>query len=321
MTADPIITEVEAALRGGSPSDSETCCRVCGLDINPIFGVDAHYDCSSRESQRQPTPVLATVTDISDTASSAIRFVDHAVAYARAGLSVLPLHPRAKTPATRHGKDDATTDVERITAWWARHPDHNIGIRPPKGTVVLDVDPRNGGDDALAELVGRHEPLPETWTCRTGSGGRHIWLRAPGPFRGQLCDGVDLKSNTGYLVVPPSIHPNGQRYRWANTAPVAHAPAWLRPMLAPPPPPPRRPAAPSSSPGSYSSRGDLVNFVASAAEGNRNRALFWAASRAAAEGTLTELGAQLVAAAVNNGLTDLEAQATLKSVHKRTANS
>lgn len=305
-------TEEEAApTRGGSPSVAEMCCRICGLDINPIFGVDAHYDCSSRESQRQPAPVLATVADISDKASSAIRFVDHAAAYARAGLSVLPLHPRAKTPATRHGKDDAATDVERITAWWARHPDHNIGIRPPNGTVVLDVDPRNGGDDALAELVGRYEPLPETWTCCTGSGGRHIWLRAPGPFRGQLCPGVDLKSNTGYLVVPPSIHPNGQRYRWANTAPVAHAPAWLRPMLTPPPPP-SRPATPSSTPN----REGLVDFVATAVEGNRNAALFWAASRAAAEGTLTELGTQLVAAAVNNGLPEREAHATLRSAQR-----
>jgi len=319
MTADPIIAEEEAAPnRGGTPSASETRCRICGLEINPVFGVGAHFDCAAREARRQAAPVLTVVADVPDKPSAAGRFVDHATAYARAGLSVLPLHTRAKTPATRHGTHDASADIDRITSWWARHPDHNIGVRPPQGTVVLDVDPRNGGDDALAELVGRHEPLPETWTCCTGSGGRHIWLRASGPFRGQLCTGVDLKSHSGYLVVPPSIHPNGQRYRWANALPVAHAPAWLRPMLAPPPP--SRPA-PSSSPGSYSSRGDLVKFVAAAPEGNRNRALFWAASRAAAEGTLTELGAQLVAAAVTNGLPEPEAEATLKSVHKRTATS
>lgn len=312
MTADPIVTEEEAALRGGTPSASETRCRICGLAINPIFGVGAHYDCSAREARRQAAPVLTVVADVPDKPSAAGRFVDHAVAYAKAGLSVLPLHTRAKTPATKHGKNDATTDVERITSWWARHPDHNIGVRPPQGAVVLDVDPRNGGDDALAELVGRYEPLPETWTCCTGSGGRHIWLRASGPFRGRLCDGVDLKSNAGYLVVPPSIHPNGQPYRWANALPVAHAPAWLRPMLTPPPAPTR------STPSSPSGRDGLVDFVATAAEGNRNAALFWAASRAAAEGTLPAMTAQLVAAAVNNGLPEREAQATIRSAERTT---
>ena len=92
-----------------------------------------------------------------------------------------------------------------------------------EGTVVLDVDPRNGGDAALAELVSRHDRLPETWTCCTGSGASYLVARF-GAVQGRLCDGVDLKSNAGYLVVPPSIHPNGQPYRWANALPVAHAP-------------------------------------------------------------------------------------------------
>jgi hypothetical protein len=37
-------------------------------------------------------------------------------------------------------------------------------------------------------------------------------------MRGQLADesGVDIKTNSGYLVAPPSAHPNGTRYRWVN---------------------------------------------------------------------------------------------------------
>lgn len=311
----------EAALRGGTPKSGEVRCLVCGLAINALFGTGMHYDCASKETRRLREVRALTEAQQPDTANVAVaadgvvRLGDHAVAYARAGLAVLPLHPRAKVPATRHGKDDATTDVDRITTWWSRHPDHNIGVRPPQGTVVLDVDPRNGGDDALAELVTRHGQLPETWTCRTGSGGRHVWLRAAGPFRGQLCTGVDLKCHTGYLVMPPSVHPNGHRYRWANAAPVAHAPAWLRPLLAPPSRTTSRPApadtrAPSSN--------GLLDVVATAQEGNRNAALFWAASRAAAEGTLTAMTAQLVAAAVNNGLSEREAQNTIRSAEKRT---
>lgn len=307
MTAEPIADDEEAALRGGTPH-FETDCRVCGLAINQLFGVDTHFDCASREARRQASP-LTLAADIPE--SSTERFVDHALAYARAGLSVLPLRARDKTPATKHGKDDASTDLDAISRWWARHPDHNIGIRPDAGLVVLDVDPRNGGDESLAELEKANEALPQTWTCRTGSGGLHIWLRAAGPFRGQLCQGVDLKSNSGYLVVPPSVHPNGQTYSWINNLPVAHAPAWLRPMLTPPSPPTRTASNPAES-----GRDGLVEFVATAQEGNRNSALFWAASRAASEGTLPAMTAQLVAAAVSNGLSEREAQNTIRSAER-----
>ena len=241
--------------------------------------------------------MLTVVADAPGKSTNAGRIVDHAVAYAKAGLSVLPLHARGKTPATRHpGKDDATTDTMRISSWWARHPDHNIGVRPPRGTVVLDVDPRNSGDAALAELVSRHDRLPETWTCCTGSGGVISGCALRGRSGGGCVTGMDLKSNAGYLVVPPSIHPNGQPYRWANALPVAHAPAWLRPMPTPPPAPTR------STPSSPGGRDGLVDFVATAAEGNRNGGPVLGCLRAAAEGTLPAMTAQLVAAAVNNGL-------------------
>lgn len=237
---------------------------------------------------------------------------EHALAYARAGLPVLPLHARAKTPATRHGKDDATTNVDCIVAWWSRHPDHNIGVRPPQGMVVLNVDPRHDGDQAIAELIDTHGPLPDTWTCRTGSGGRHIWLRARGPFRGQLCPGVDLKAHTGYLVVPPSVHPSGGTYEWMNSHPIAHAPGWLLPLLKPPAPLGRAVTASTDGVGTTG----LVSVVADAQPGNRNSALFWAASRAAAEGTLPDLTAQLVAAAIGTGMPEREALSTIRSAER-----
>ena len=57
MTPDPIVTAEEAAPNPGGTSDAETCCRICGLAISPIFGVGAHYDCTARETRRQAAPV------------------------------------------------------------------------------------------------------------------------------------------------------------------------------------------------------------------------------------------------------------------------
>lgn len=236
----------------------------------------------------------------------------HALAYAQVGLEVLPLRPRQKTPLTAHGKDDATTDPGQIAAWWNRWPNANIGIRPPIGLVVIDVDPRNGGDGALSELSAA-QILPATWTCRTGSGGRHIWLRHSGPIRGKLCAGVDLKGNAGYLVVPPSVHPNGARYQWANAEPIAYAPQWLRPLLAPAP----RPIIHSSPTHSGSTSAALVRAVAYAGEGNRNGLLYWAARTAAEEGILPNVRDELAAAALSTGLPAHEIDRTLRSAAQK----
>ena len=48
--------------------------------------------------------------------------------YARAGIPVHPLQPGSKVPATKHGVDDASTDMRLVRDFWRDHPDHNIGV-------------------------------------------------------------------------------------------------------------------------------------------------------------------------------------------------
>ncbi len=213
-----------------------------------------------------------------------------ALRYAAGGLAVLPLHSvrdgrctcrkpdcgsAGKHPLTPHGKDDATAATTRITEWWDRWPWANVGIRPPAGAIVLDVDPRNGGAVALLDLTRQHGQLPRTLTARTGSGGLHIWLAYAGRTRGQLCRGVDVKSNGGYVVAPPSLHASGQRYEWVTELPTVPAPHWVRRELDPPRPPL---SVPRSVPGGQLDA--LVRYVATAPEGELNSRLYWATCRA-----------------------------------------
>jgi len=243
--------------------------------------------------------------------STAANLMSNALAYARAGLDVLPLAPGGKTPLgalVAHGKDDASSDAEQVRDWWAQAPDANIGIRPAPGVVVIDVDPRNGGASALVELTRPHGGLIPTWTAWTGGGGLHAWYRAAGPFKAKLCDGVDLKTHTGYLVAPPSLHPNGKRYVWANDLPIAEAPAWLAAMMAAAPPRP----LPRVSASLFSGANDdgLVRLVA-APGGDRHNRLFWAVRRAVERDGLTaDLRARLVVAVASLG--DEEAQRTIE---------
>ncbi|WP_051020396.1 bifunctional DNA primase/polymerase [Nocardia araoensis] len=235
--------------------------------------------------------------------------LEYALAYARAGLSVLPLAPRGKLPACAHGKDDATTDPEVIRAWWHQNPRYNVGIRPSDTTVVLDIDPRSGG---TLEQLGE---VPETWTAHTGGGGWHLWFRYRGRCRGKLADavGVDVKTAAGYLVVAPSMHPSGRRYEWANSARIAPLPDHLVERVAYPVRQQYR-ARPSSDRNE-----GLIRTVATAAPGNRNQALFWAACRAFEQGADPGLMDLLRAAAATAGLSAPEIERTLMSAERRRA--
>lgn len=52
-----------------------------------------------------------------------------ALTYAeRIKWAVHPLKPNAKTPITRHGFKDATTNPDQIRSWWMEYPAGNIGI-------------------------------------------------------------------------------------------------------------------------------------------------------------------------------------------------
>jgi hypothetical protein len=133
--------------------------------------------------------------------------------------AVFPLRAGDKTPLIPRAKGgrgclDGTTDAAQIVSWWRRWPNANIGLvlgARSGGLLALDVDPRNGGD--RWNLLDEFGPFPETVEALTGGGGFHILFR--GSVRcGELVAGVDVKGEGGYIVLPPSVHPSGQDYRW-----------------------------------------------------------------------------------------------------------
>jgi hypothetical protein len=196
-----------------------------------------------------------------------------ALGYAGRGWPVLPLTPREKAPLgtlVPHGLHDATTDHATIKQWWAAAPAANVGIRTGaiSGLVVLDVDPRHGGDDALKELEQNHGKLPDTVIALTGGGGCHYLFAHPGPrvvVRNAVAvdgaRGLDARGDGGYIVAPPSRHPRGRDYLWElsshpDEVPIAVPPPWLLKLL-----------CPTSSPGNDPTAGAAIP------EGGRNTIL------------------------------------------------
>lgn len=147
--------------------------------------------------------------------------------YARQGFSVLPLQERGKAPITPHGHKDATTEPDLIRHWWETREEANIGLAIPRGLVVVDLD----DPAALLRLRAEDRDLPATAKSVTARG-FHFFHRTQTEIRNavRLPPGVDLRGVGGYVVVPPSIHPTGVRYRWEvplSQSSIADAPAWL----------------------------------------------------------------------------------------------
>lgn len=150
------------------------------------------------------------------------QFLDAAIEYASKGMAVFPLKVRGKEPMTAHGVKNATTNFNTIEKWWTKYPNANIGIACGEvsgGLLVVDLDEKeNGvsGSDSLHNWERENGSLPETVRSITGKGGAHLLFRIDHPEKNKvnLLEGVDIRSDNGYIVAPPSIHPNGTRYEW-----------------------------------------------------------------------------------------------------------
>lgn len=158
--------------------------------------------------------------------------VKYALKYASLGLSVIPIRRGDKKPlldSWREFQSRRATE-EEIREWWARWPQANIGLVTGQISriVVLDID--NGG---LETIKANGFPLPPTWVSQTGSGGFHYLYKWPGKEIGNFVrklPGLDLRADGGYIVAPPSIHTNGQQYKWLiapGEEELADPPAWL----------------------------------------------------------------------------------------------
>lgn len=146
-----------------------------------------------------------------------------ALAWARAGYSVIPLVPRTKKRRTRQGTQP-TTDERRVRTWWARWPDANIGLAlNDLPVVVIDIDGPIG-EASLAWLLSAAglDSLPATFTVGTGrdDGGRHAWFRLPvGAVKlvNQLGHNEPTTPNLdalfqGLVLAPGSMHRSGLLY-------------------------------------------------------------------------------------------------------------
>lgn len=141
------------------------------------------------------------------------RLLDAALHYAGFGWPVFPLRPRTKVPATRNGLKDATTDTDRIRAWWQRHPDANIGLPTGHAFDVIDVDVPHGVPSLQRLLANDAQAHGRV---STASGGIHFYVAPTGGGNlAGILPGIDYRGKGGYVVAPPStLGQRGRTWSW-----------------------------------------------------------------------------------------------------------
>ena len=137
--------------------------------------------------------------------------------------AVFPVSPDTKKPLTPHGCKNAKKDPGAIRSWWKRWPNASIGVATGSASNLIvideDIDEDKGlnGYHSIKAWERENGELPETVRAITGRGGAHVYYGYDGndiKNRTGLLEGVDVRGEGGYIIAPPSFHPNGTQYQW-----------------------------------------------------------------------------------------------------------
>lgn len=148
------------------------------------------------------------------------QFLKYALKYAELGWKILPIKPGQKVPLSAHGVKDATSDAVQIREWWGNWPNANIAVACGKGSGVyaidVDVDKEKGIDGY--ESLKEFPPLPDTVCQDTPRGGIHALFRTDNSPKNSanFRPGISVRCKGWYIVLSPSIHPNGKQYIWPS---------------------------------------------------------------------------------------------------------
>ena len=199
---------------------------------------------------------------LQQTKQPTMTLLDHAIKYAAKGWEVFPLKPDKAPYVSQY---HASSAAEQVKGWWQRWPDALIGCRVSADAIVLDIDPRHGGDATWRALQDSHGGIPEGRSHRSGrgDGGCHIWFCRPAGLDRVTSGNLDAwarehgvgeqpKEHTGkplprwtsgidiiqhghrYTILPPSLHlATGQPYEWLTgpDAEPADMPFWLADLV------------------------------------------------------------------------------------------
>jgi len=223
-------------------------------------------------------------------------FLNAALAYRNQGFSVIPIRAGEKKPliAWEDYQTRRATEKE-IDAWWTKWPEANVGIVTGSvfGLVVIDLDSL-GAKERLKELLPDYD-LSAVPRSRTGRGWQ-LYFKHPGTLvqnRAGVIPTLDVRGDGGYVVAPPSVHPNGKIYRWEVpiNGELPKLPVELFKLISSPA---------SNGEGGYRERFDTAKALAGVLEGQRDETLFKLACRLRGADVPQDMAETLILEAARN---------------------
>lgn len=154
--------------------------------------------------------------------------LQQALEYAENGWFIFPCHEKdyfyvkdgkeimmtEKSPRVKDGLLEATTNIETIEKWWKRWPDAGIGCNcGMTGIIVVDVDNKHKDKNGFLSLAKIGLDFNDKTSVLTPNRGMHIYFKGITDSRQGIFPGIDIRSEGGYVLLPPSkLFSNGKCY-------------------------------------------------------------------------------------------------------------
>jgi putative DNA primase/helicase len=131
-----------------------------------------------------------------------------------------------------YGPTPASPDATQLRQWFAVFPRCDWGRRTGtiSGMFVVDIDTAKG-----QEWIDSNGGLPETYTVKSGSPEpfkKHYYFKLPDAMvingsSSEIAPGVDIRGENNMVVIPPSGHKSGGRYRVEKDVELALPPRFI----------------------------------------------------------------------------------------------
>lgn len=164
--------------------------------------------------------------------------LSEALQLANKGFKLIPC--KEKIPIIKKWQFNATNNRDKIKELWSNNH-YNIGIltgADANNLVIIDCDVKeevNGINNFLEFLNRENIELPKTLMATSGRGGKHYYFRSKSSNIKNGINvfdkGIDIRANGGFIIAPPSLHSNGNYYKWDNDYDIADLPQSLENLL------------------------------------------------------------------------------------------
>lgn len=154
-----------------------------------------------------------------------------ATEYIDRGWSILPVKPSEKRPYMTNWLQYQHTKAtkEMVDNWFTNLSGAGVGMVTGRISNVVVLDVESYCSIPIEELLRRY---PTQMVSQTGTGGYHLFYLYPNNIskvanRVGIFEGADLRADGGFIVLPPTRHPNGNLYKWVKQGPLGVFPKAL----------------------------------------------------------------------------------------------